>query len=157
MLLEIILKHLQLYLDRKINKPDDTKFSMSAPEVSWISKQFDKIFSYFKQTFPEYLLECISKRGLNEVEVYKKAHLDRRIFSKLRNERNYMPSKRTLLAIMLAMELNLSEATEILNKAGYTLSTFNKEDTIIKFCFENKIYDLFTVNEILDSYGFKPL
>ena len=94
---------------------------------------------------------------MTEVEVYKKAHLDRRIFSKLRNDRSYKPSKRTILAIAFAMELNIDEAKELLENGGYYLGNFYKFDLIMIFLFENKIYDLFLVNEILDHYGYGTL
>ena len=94
---------------------------------------------------------------MTEVEVYKKAHLDRRIFSKLRNDRSYKPSKRTILAIAFAMELNIDEAKELLENGGYYLGKFYKFDLIMIFLFENKIYDLFLVNEILDHYGYGTL
>ena len=110
-----------------------------------------------KETFPKYLLDFIAARGLNEVDVYKRANLDRRIFSKLRNQKGYMPRKRTIIAIAFAMELTLDEAQNLLERGGYSLSEYSKEDVIIAFCFDNKIYDLFTVNEALDHYGFKPI
>lgn len=110
-----------------------------------------------KLTFPQYLLNFIAERGLNEVDVYKRANLDRRIFSKLRNQKGYMPRKRTIIAIALAMELTLDEAQNLLERGGYSLSEYSKEDVIIAFCFDNKICDLFTVNEALDHYGFKPI
>ena len=68
-----------------------------------------------------------------------------------------MPSERTLWAILLAMELNIDEAKEILNEGGFALSYTNKEDVIIRYFFEKRIYDIFLVNEVLDNYGFKPL
>lgn len=110
-----------------------------------------------KLTFPQYLLNFIAERGLDEVDVYKRANLDRRIFSKLRNQKGYMPRKRTIIAIAFAMELTLDEAQKLLERGGYYLSEYSKEDVIIAFCFDNKIYDLFTVNEALDHYGFKPI
>jgi len=68
-----------------------------------------------------------------------------------------MPRKRTILAIAFAMELTLDETQDLLKRGGYSLSPSIKEDVIIAFCFDNKIYDLFTVNEALDHYGFKPI
>lgn len=68
-----------------------------------------------------------------------------------------MPRKRTIIAIAFAMELTFDEAQKLLERGGYYLSEFSKEDVIISFCFDNKIYDLFTVNEALDHYGFKPI
>ena len=110
-----------------------------------------------KETFPQYLLDFIAERGLNEVDVYKKAQLDRRVFSKLRNEKGYMPGKNTLIAIAFGMELTLDEAEDLLKRAGYYLSDYDKTDVIAKFFLEQKIYDLFEINESLDKHGCKPL
>lgn len=119
-------------------------------------KELDKRLAKIKKTFCEYLLAYIAERGLNEVEIYKKANLDRRIFSKIRNAENYMPRKRTILAIALAMELNIDEVEEILHEGGFALSFTKKEDVIIRYFIENRIYDMFLINEVLDHYGFKP-
>ena len=155
---EELLRQIESYFKENFVDTSGIKYSMDCSgSRSRIQMLLDKILSRFKQTFPEYLLEYIARRGFNEIDIYKKAHLDRRLLSKLRNERDYMPSERTLWAIALAMELNLDEVLEILHKAGFTLSTHRKEDLIIKFFFENKIYDIFLVNETLDHYGFKPL
>ena len=132
-----------------------TKFSynMSPEQRAELDARLQKIH----ETFPQYLLRFIAERGLSDVDVYKKAHLDRRIFSKLRHEKGYMPSEQTLWAIALAMELKLDEAQELFGEAGYTLSDRVEQDVIIKFFFENQIYDIFLVNEALDHYGLKPL
>lgn len=121
-----------------------------------ITKSIDERLAKFKKTFCDYLLDYISERGMSEVDVYKKARLDRRIFSKIRNAENYMPSKRTVLAIALALELNIDEAQEILHKGGFALSPADKKDVVMSYFFENQIYDLFIINEVLDYYGFKP-
>lgn len=124
--------------------------------IRWeIDKLFDKL--ELDETFSNYLRNLIKEKGLTEVEVYKKAHLDRRIFSKLRRDRFYAPSERTIWSIAFSLELNLEEAEELLHLGGYSFSRYCKEDLIIKYFFENKIYDLFLINEVLDSYGFKTL
>ena len=87
-----------------------------------------------------------------DVEVYKRAHLDRRIFSKIRNEKGYMPSKKTVMAIVFAMKLDFKEANTLLARAGYFLSDARKEDVITAYFIENQIYDLYLINEVLDYY-----
>ena len=103
--------------------------------------------------FSDYLYKLIKQKNLSDVEVYKAAHLDRRVFSKIRNEKNYMPSKKTVLAIAFAMKLDFKEANTLLARAGYSLSEGRKEDVIAAYFVENQIYDLFLINEVLDYYG----
>ena len=117
----------------------------------------EKELQLIKETFPQYLLNFIAERGLNEVDVYKRARLSRQIFSKLRTQKGYMPRKRTIIAIAFAMELTLDEAQDLLERGGYSLSPSIKEDVIISFFFENKIYDFFEINEALYHFGFKSL
>lgn len=102
--------------------------------------------------FSDYLFKLIKEKNLSEVDVYKAAHLDRRVFSKIRNERNYMPAKKTVLAIAFAMKLNFKETNTLLARAGYFLSSGRKEDVIVAYFIENQIYDLFLINEVLDYY-----
>lgn len=109
------------------------------------------------KTFGDYLRALIQEKNLSEVEVYKSAHLDRRFFSKLRNNKKYNPSKYTILSVAFGMKLNLEETLDLLNKGGYALSEYSKFDLIIKYFLENKICDLFLINEVLDYYRFKPL
>ena len=135
-------------------KPD--KYDGFKGAIIWqIDKMLDKL--ELEGTFGQYVRDLIKKKGLTEVEVYKRAQIDRRIFSKIRRYRNYTPSERTIWAICFALELTLDEALELLGRAGYTFSKNNKEDMVIQFFFENKIYDIFLINEILDHYGFKAL
>ena len=147
-----LLAQIDSYLRRNFS---DAKYSwsMSHEERAALDAKLKRI----EETFPKYLLRYIAERGLNQVDVYKRAHLDRRVFSKLRNEENYMPSERTIWAVALAMELTLDEALALFKEAGYTLSDRVKDDVIIKFFFENRIYDIFLINEVLDHYGLKPL
>lgn len=151
-----LLAQINSYLRRNLS---DAKYSigMSSEERAALDAKLEAKFKRIKETFPKYLLRYIAERGLNQVDVYKRAHLDRRVFSKLRNEENYMPSERTIWAIALAMELTLDEAQALLHEAGYTLSDRLQDDVIMKFFFENRIYDIFLVNEVLDHYGLKPL
>ena len=139
-----------------------TKFSISSEPLGGSAeslKTFEIIVRALKDKigiagnyFSDYLFKLIKQKNLTDVEVYKRAHLDRRIFSKIRNEKNYMPSKKTVLAIIFAMKLDFKEANTLLARAGYFLSTARKEDLIATYFIENQIYDLFLVNEVLDYY-----
>ena len=79
--------------------------------------------------------------------------MDRRIFSKIRNEKTYMPAKKTVLAIAFAMKLDFKETNNLLWRAGYSLSAGRKEDVIAAYFIDNQIYDLFLLNEVLNYYG----
>ena len=151
----IVLHGAKFSIGRYEKKPPD-KYDGLTGAMRW---KIDELFNRLELegTFGQRIRDLIDKKGMTEVEVYKKAQLDRRIFSKLRRYRKYTPSERTLWAIALALELSLDEALELFGEAGYTFSKYDKQDLIIKFCFENKVYDLFTVNELLNHYGFKPL
>jgi O-acetyl-ADP-ribose deacetylase len=103
-------------------------------------------------TFSTKLFHLINQRGLEDVDVYKRANIDRKLFSKLR-KKDYHPSKKTVIALALALQLNLDEATDLLRYAEYALSPNDKADTIIKFCFTKPVYELMTVNELLYQYA----
>jgi len=138
------------------------KFSYSASplgEPAESPKTFEVIIRKLKDKiglagsfFSDYLFKLIKQKNLSEVDVYKAAHLDRRVFSKIRNERNYMPAKKTVLAIAFAMKLDFKETNTLLARAGYFLSSGRKEDVIAAYFIENQIYDLFLINEVLDYY-----
>ena len=104
--------------------------------------------------FRDLLFKYIDDRDLKDSDVYNKVNIDRRLFSKIRNE-NYHPSKDTVILLGLALELNEDEIDELLKSASYSLPKNNIFDLIIRFCFKEKIYKLIEVNELLDSYKCK--
>ena len=104
------------------------------------------------ESFSQMVLRKIDEKGITDAACYKKAHLDRKLFSKIRKDIHYRPSKPTALALAAALELSLSEAEELLRKAGFALSRSNKGDIIIEYCFLHGIYDLFSINELLYHY-----
>lgn len=101
------------------------------------------------ENYQECLLRLIDERGMTDAEVYKKANIDRRLFSKIRSNPSYHPKKPTAVALAMALELNMDDAIDLLGRAGIALSDANLFDLIIEYCIENRIYDLFTVNAIL--------
>ena len=106
-----------------------------------------------EKSFSEELLFIIEKRNLNTSDVYRKANIDRKHFSKIKNNPDYRPSKITAIAFALAFELDLDETDDFIGKAGYKLTHSSRFDIIIEYCIENKIYDVLEVNDILYDFG----
>lgn len=111
-----------------------------------------------EESFSSMVMRKIKEKGINEVECYKAANVNKQIFSKIRSsagetgENVYQPNKNTALSFAVALKLPLNEANELLGKAGYTFSKSNKTDIIVKYCIENHINDIFKVNDILFTY-----
>ena len=100
-------------------------------------------------SFVDKMLDYINIKHLRDSDVYKAAQVDRRLFSKIVSDRSYKPAKDTCIALSLALQLSLSEANDILSRAGYVLSHSSKRDVVIEYFFRERIYDLNDVNEIL--------
>lgn len=101
------------------------------------------------ETFQEMLFRLIDKSGMTDVEVYKKANIDRRLFSKIKTNNAYTPKIKTALSLAIALELNLEQTNKLLETLGYTLSTSKKFDVIIMYFIEKKEYDIFKIEEVL--------
>ena len=122
----------------------------------------NKIKNYIDDTITKYyfkdlLFKYIDERNLKDSDVYNKVHIDRRLFSKIRSDNNYHPSKDTIILLALSLELSEKELENLLNSASYSLPKNNIYDLIIRFCFIEKIYDVIKVNELLDEYDCKLL
>lgn len=105
--------------------------------------------------FQTLLFKYIDERDLKDSDVYNKVHIDRRLFSKIRSDVNYHPSKDTVILLGISLELSEDEIEKLLESASYSLPKNNYYDLIIRFCFKEKIYDLKTINDFLEEYNQK--
>lgn len=129
-------------------------FAGTAPTAA--SKGLDDLIGELDEPFNTALLRLIDTKGKTDAEVYKRANIDRKLFSKIRTGKGYVPRKRTILALAIALELTLPETDDLLEKAGYALSHSQKFDVIVEYFIVSRKYDIFEINEVLFRYD-QPL
>ncbi|WP_280772297.1 helix-turn-helix domain-containing protein [Salipaludibacillus daqingensis] len=160
-----LLKEMEQYIqDHLIVVEDDEAIYQSAErledrmqeEIEMVDLE-DFIKTNRQPIFQQVLFRFIDEKGFTDPEVYKRAGLDRKHFSKIRSNEAYRPGKHTILALSLALELKEIQVAELLSSGGHSLSNSDTCDLIIQFCLERNIYDIDHVNHALEYFNEKPL
>ncbi len=151
---EKLIKECTLYIENRGIFKENIKQSFHMYDIN--VNEADAFLRYNRDlTFNERLFLLIDRTEERDSVIYKKAGIDRRLFSKIRSNPQYIPSKKTVIALCLALELDREEADLLLSSAGYSLSRANDYDLVIAFCIDKKLYNFYDVNEVLVHFGFE--
>jgi hypothetical protein len=155
-----LLLELQSYIERhlklQILQPFESLSFQKLEELQNIEiEDFIKIKR--QPTFNQTLFRYIDKKGASDSDIYKRAGIDRRHFSKIRSNPEYKPGKKTVITLALALQITKKETDKLLSSAGYSLSDSDTFDLVIQFCLEKKIYDFYDINQALDYFSLNPL
>ena len=137
---------------RRMSVLESRTLSADAAAAPMAVGGLDSLLAHLDAGFSETLLKLIDRSGKKDSEIYKKANVDRKLFSKIRNNPDYKPSKATAIAFAIALELNLDETRDLVARAGYALSPSSKFDVIIEYFIMQRDYDIFKINEALFAF-----
>ena len=133
-------------------QPNSDVSSFGLPRQAASPRKLEDLMKEVEETFSESLIRHIDQKGFTDPYVYKKANIDRKLFSKIKNNKDYKPTKITCIAFAIALELNLDETRDLIGKAGYALTHSSKFDIIIEYFILQKNYNIFEINEVLFTF-----
>ena len=155
---EELLSDIEDFILERFEKPQESQILFQTVQNDVLENQtLEEIIKVPTETFQDRLFKMIKAKNLDEVEVYKNGNMSRQLFSKIRSEKDYHPTKNTVFALAIGMRLTIDETSELLDIAGYAFTTASKTDIIIQYFMYRNNYNIFAINEVLDKYELEPL